>query len=154
MTVIIRKAEPKDLVVLQKMFNTLNADRGTLWLRKNKIFHTRTKPRSLVRVSDLQKNIFIVAEEKNEVVGFIVGSVTTRKNYALSKLGYLDALYIQPSSRQKGLAKKLLNTLIKDFKLRGCDHLITHTDAENKAAQNFYAKAGLQAVTVEFWKAL
>jgi hypothetical protein len=35
---------------------------------------------------------------------------------------------------------------------KGCDHMTTHTDAENMAARALYASVGMHEATVEFGK--
>ena len=154
MTITIRLAVQKDMPALQEMLDMLNSERRQLWSQKNKIFHDRLKPLSKLRKSDLDRNIFVVAEEGGVIVGFVLGFITSRKGYKLSKLGYLDALYVKPAFRSKGVAKKLTDAVVKNFKSKGCDHMTTHTDAENKVAQKWYEKAGMSQVTVEYWKKL
>lgn len=154
MAITIRPAVHQDMPALQEMLDLLNKERRQLWSQKNKIFHDRLKPLSKLRKSDLDKNIFIVAEEGGEIAGFVLGFVTSRKGYKLSKLGYLDALYVKPAFRNKSVAKKLTDAVMKNFKFKGCDHMTTHTDAENKVAQKLYEGAGMSQVTVEYWKKL
>ena len=154
MAITIRKALQKDMPALQEMLDLLNSERRHLWSQKNKIFHDRSKQLSKLRKDDLEKDIFIVAEDNGDIAGFALGFVTSRKGYKLSKLGYLDALYVKPAFRTKGLAKKLADAIVKNFKSKGCDHMTTHTDAENKVAQKWYEGAGMSHVTVEYWKKL
>lgn len=144
----------QDIPVLQEILDLLNKERRQLWSQKNKIFHNRLKPLSKLRKSDLDKNSFIVAEEGGEIAGFVLGFVTSRKGYKLSKLGYLDSLYVKPAFRSKGVAKKLTDAVVKSFKSKGCDHMTTHTDAENNVAQKWYERAGMSQVTFEYWKKL
>lgn len=87
-------------------------------------------------------------------VGFIQGTIDERKNHRLNKLGYTDELYVQNEYRGQGVAEKLFAELEKEFVARGCNHLVTRTDAENTLAQQFYVKIGMSAVTVELWKKL
>ncbi|MFH1252890.1 MAG: GNAT family N-acetyltransferase [Candidatus Uhrbacteria bacterium] len=154
MAINIRPAMQQDMTALQGMLDLLNRERRQLWSQKNKVFHNRLKPLSKLRKSDLNKNIFIVAEVGGEIAGFILGFVTSRKGYKLSNLGYLDALYVKPAFRSKGVAKKLTDAVVKSFKSKGCDHMTTHTDAENKVAQKWYEGAGMSQATVEYWKKL
>lgn len=154
MAINIRSAMQQDMPALQEMLDLLNKERRQLWSQKNKIFHNRLKQLSKLRKNDLDKNIFIVAEDDNEITGFVLGFVTSKKGYKLSKLGYLDALYVKPAFRSKGVAKKLIDAIVKSFKSKNCDHMTTHTDAENKVAQKLYERAGMSQVTVEHWKKL
>jgi GNAT superfamily N-acetyltransferase len=54
--------------------------------------------------------------------------------------------------RGQGVAKLLFEALEKEFKKQGCNHITTHTDAENTLSRSFYEKNGMSEVTVEYWK--
>lgn len=56
--------------------------------------------------------------------------------------------------RRHGLGKKLFRHLAKEFKRRGCDHVVVHTDAENTPARAAYASLGMHETTIELFKKL
>ncbi len=93
-------------------------------------------------------------EEGEEGWRFIQGSVHQRKNHQLSKLGYIDELYVKEEARGQGVAKNLFSELESEFKKQGCDHITTHTDFENELSQQFYLQAGMHKATIELWKEL
>ena len=151
---IIRKAEQKDLKIVQEMLDLLNADRKKLWNSKNKKFHKKKIKNSKLKKKDFAENIIFIAEDSEASIGCIMGYISKRKGYICHKLGYIDALYIKKDYRKKGIATKLLAKLKKEFKSNKCDHMITHTDAENIKAQKLYESTKMSSVTVEYWKKL
>jgi len=152
MKLSIRPAQTTDLKQIQNMLNNLHNERTKLWEHATKKFHTQIKSRPKLRINDLKKNIFIIAEQDSEIIGFVVGNISSRKNYIYTKLGYIDILYIQQIFRKSGIATKLIKNLILIFKTKGCDHITTHTDAENMLAQHLYEQIGMKKVTIEYWK--
>lgn len=152
---IIEKANKTDKVQIQALMDELNEYRKKIFCEENKDFHQRIKPYKPLDEEDFNESIFfIVKDESNNVVGFIQGTIHERKNHKLSNLGYIDELYVQESTRGKGVAKNLLKELEFEFKRQGCDHVITHTDIENDLSQKFYLLAGMKKTTVELWKKL
>ena len=152
MSILIRNATVKDLSAVQGLMNSLNDYRSKNFSKENKIFHKRINEYPKLKKSDITKDIFIVAESDDKIVGFVWGSLHKRNNHKLSKLGYIEEIYIDNKARSKGLGRNLVKFLENSFKKRGCDHMTTHTDWENKPAQKLYSGYGMNEVTVEYWK--
>jgi len=145
---IIRPATKQDLSDIQQLDQALNAERENMWDETTQQFHVRTSPRDSIALS--KNDICFVAEEGDAIIGCVVGSITERKHYTLSKLGSLDVLYIMPEYRKQGIASELLKKLEQEFRTRGCDHITTHTDAENLRAQGLYENMDMHKVTIEY----
>lgn len=139
---------------LQVLQSQLNLDREKLFGRDTKKFHARSKPRDVINEKDLLKDILIVAESSGAILGYVWGRLAERRSSISSKLGYLEEVCVDPDARGRGIAKRLLKELIVAFRARGCDHVITHTDAENLTAQALYRSIGMKHVTLELWKPL
>lgn len=151
---IIKRANKSDKVAIQVLMDGLIFYREKIFKTENKEFHKRINSYPALKDGDFKKSIFIVAVDKEEIIGFIQGTIQQRKDHKLSKLGYIDELFLKDEFRGKGAAKILFKELEKEFKFQGCDHLITHTDFENLFSQKFYLKVGMNKTTVELWKKL
>lgn len=150
-----REANKEDIPQIQNLMNELNLYRQKTFSSTNKKFHERTKPYPELNPAMLKDSIILLAiNEKDKVVGFIQGTIHERHNHKLKNLGYIEELYIAEEARGQGVAQKLLSELESELKIQGCDHLTTHTDAENEAARKFYSKSGMHEATIEFWKKL
>lgn len=149
----IRKIKTDDIKQIQLLQKKLNNFRKNIFSKENKAFHKRKNPEDLLSEKELKKNIiFVVTNDKNKIIGFVIGSLDERKNHKLNKLGYIEELFVKEEYRKQGLAQKLLEELEKEFKKKKCNHMTTHTDAENNLSQSLYTKIGMNKTTVEFWK--
>jgi len=152
--IVYRKAVLKDLVQMRRLQKQLNEARAHQFVKETKAFHERRKAPTLLDEADLQRDLFIIAEVAGTVVGYAWGQLAERSSSKLSKLGYLEEVCVDEGQRGKGVAKALLEQLVALFREHGCDHMTTHTDAENTAAQALYRSFEMIPVTFELWKKL
>ncbi len=95
-------------------------------------------------------NYYIVAEEKDKIVGIVTWLMHGLPKHQLAEL---DRIAVLPQYRGKGIAQKLFRALIKDTKLFYKKHksklrklyLLTHAD--NIRAHKFYEKLGFKHET-------
>ena len=80
MKILIRDATTKDLLSIQILMDTLNDSRDKNFSKQNKSFHKRTKEYSKLKKSDIKNDIFAVAENYNQIIGFARGSIH-KKNH-------------------------------------------------------------------------
>jgi ribosomal protein S18 acetylase RimI-like enzyme len=80
-----------------------------------------------------------VAEYKNKLVGFALGSLIDKRNSAWS-YGYLTWLATDPSQKRSGIATQLIAAITNEFIRAGARMMIVDTDAENKAAIKLFRK--------------
>ena len=152
MEILIRHAKDKDLVHIQKLMTELNDFQIKNFTNLNKPFHERIKEYSKIKSFDIQKDIILLAEFDNKIIGYIWGSIHERKSHKLSKMGYIDEICVNQEYRTKGIGKKLLKFLEYEFKQLKCDHIVTHADYDNKTAQKSHSNFGMSPVTMEYWK--
>lgn len=58
------------------------------------------------------------------------------------RVAWLEDLVVHPSQRGRGIGRQLLNAAIAEARSTGCLRLTLLTDADNKAAQQLYTRAG------------
>ena len=134
----IRKSTSKDAKgianVLIKSYNIKDLSEGI------SVFKSETK----------KLHNYIVAEEKNKIIGIVTWLMHGLPKHQLCEL---DRIAVLPEYRGKGIAKKLFEALIKDAKqfykknnskLRKL-YLLTHAD--NIRAHKFYKKLGFRHET-------
>jgi len=80
-----------------------------------------------------------VAEIKNKLVGFALGSLIDKRNSAWS-YGYLTWLAIDPTQKRNGIASQLIAAITNVFIRDGARMMIVDTDADNKAAIKLFRK--------------
>lgn len=151
----IRIGQKSDRLQIQALMEELNVYRSKIFNPDNQEFHKRIQAYSPLVDEDFERTfIFVATEDSGIIVGFIQGRIDQRPQHSLYALGCIDELYVQEHYRGKGFAAGLYEELVSVFKEKGCDHLITHTDAENELSQKFYKQNGMSVATLELWKKL
>jgi ribosomal protein S18 acetylase RimI-like enzyme len=86
----------------------------------------------------LEPRIVYIAEENNNVSGFIAGHLTQR--YECD--GEIQWLNVTPENKRSGLASKLIELLASWFIQQSACRICVNVDPENTAARNFYKHHG------------
>lgn len=150
----IWRATSKDKLSIEKMMWELDEYRDNTFSYDNKEFHLKLSKIEPALEENFEKGLYFFAWEDNELLWFISWTCFERKNHKLWKLWYIDELYVKEEGRWKWIAGRLFEVLETEFRKKGCDHIITHTDAENELSKTFYNKAWMNCSTIEFWKEL
>lgn len=92
-----------------------------------------------------QQGKVFVAEEDNQIIGFISGFVQTyderdKLDYACPKKGVVAELIVSKTSRSRGTGFLLLNKMENYFKSIDCEYVQIDVFAYNEIAKNFYCK--------------
>ena len=122
----IRKAEPRDLP-------------SCVDLSQIKEFKIEGKPLpdKIYLGEALESGIFLVAEEDNKILGFILAFKLTKSN------AYLDLLTVSTETRGKGIGKKLILTLKDELNEQGIKDYFLIASTSNEKTLNFYRKNNL-----------
>lgn len=91
-----------------------------------------------------QNDVFIAYAKTEEPVGFILGYRQFAKGKIYNKdILILEALYVEPNVRKRGVGKKLLLAFEEWAKQKYAEHIIeiTHIHS-NENAKSFYEKMG------------
>jgi ribosomal protein S18 acetylase RimI-like enzyme len=83
----------------------------------------------------------LVAEENDEIVGFVLGTLIEKRRSAWT-YGYLVWLCVRSEQRGSGVARRLTDRLTELFIRDGARMMIVDTDAENEPAIRFFRKQG------------
>lgn len=92
----------------------------------------------------LAKELFIVAKEGNEVLGYALGIV----QYGYR--GHVISIAVRKEYRERGVGSLLLKDLENRFKLFNCTHSYLEVNYKNIPAIKFYNKQGY--VVIKFQK--
>lgn len=150
----VRSAIPEDVKKLQILLLGLHKTRNSHYSQLTKLFHKKLAAIPKLTARDLKKQIYLVAVNGLQVVGFVSGSIYVVKSSYVAKRGSIDELYVEENFRNQGVGQKLVQSWQRECKKQGCGIFTVKTDVENKIAQDFYLSMGMNEVTKEFWKKL
>ena len=89
--------------------------------------------------------IVLVAVEDREIIAYIRGILTKTLHVLNVKLrGIIDNLYVEEEYRRKGVAKNLIEELVKWFKEKNVDVMTVHVYPFNSKAISLYKKFGFE----------
>jgi len=84
------------------------------------------------------RRIIYVAEEEGQMIGFIVGHLTSRFGCD----GEMQWLYVVPERRGSGTAVRLLDSLATWFVVEDARRVCVNVEPENGRARRFYERQG------------
>ncbi|MCF5894227.1 MULTISPECIES: aminoglycoside 6'-N-acetyltransferase [Aeromonas] len=103
-------------------------------------------------------NAFLALDEQSQAVGF--ADAALRHDYVngceSSPEVYLEGIYVQPASRQRGLARALIVRVAQWGREQGCREIASDTAIDNLPSQNMHERLGFRETerVVFFKKAL
>ena len=147
----IRKATVKDLDIVAELFRK--------HLKELKKFEpslkvgTKKEAKKAVRGWGKHTKYFVilVAEANGEIVGFVNG-MTYRHSIRNKREGFVNNTYVLPEYRRKGIATKLLTSIIKKFKMRNLTMCTLDAYVKNKKAISLWKKMGFETDMINFKK--
>jgi ribosomal-protein-alanine N-acetyltransferase len=84
-------------------------------------------------------SIGLLAKEKEEIVGFIIGTIQAEKN---SLVGHIVTIDVSKAHQRRGLGAELLQQIEKIFRAKGVNECHLEAREDNVAALNLYQKLG------------
>jgi len=86
----------------------------------------------------LEAGSAVVWEEGGEAVGFACAVVRG------TRVADLTELYVRPSARRRGIARRLVRAVVEELEGRGVEHVTGGVAVDNQAARAFYEAVGFQ----------
>ena len=110
----------------------------------------------LRRIDQLDKYHTIIAKTDSQAVGY--ATVTVRTDHvegaSTARVGYLEAIYVDPAYRKQGIARALFARGESWCKDQGCTEMGSDTWHWNTVAQDFHEHLGFRKedILVHFYK--
>jgi len=103
-----------------------------------------------------QEGRFFVAEDNDQIVGFIQGIIDRHTDDTLHLLshkpgahGWIGELYVRQEYRGQGIAKSLIDKIREHFSSNGCVSMRLSVLADNVTARQVYEKIGFETRDLE-----
>jgi ribosomal protein S18 acetylase RimI-like enzyme len=100
----------------------------------------------LLSTFSTDKELCLVAEKDEKIVGFILGSLIEKPRSAWV-YGYMEWIGIDPEVKNRGIGTRLLNKLTDLFIKHGARMMLVDTELENQDALRFFKKMGFGSET-------
>lgn len=111
----------------------------------------------LVRSAKSERSIVLVAEtrESPHVVGYAWATIEDRDWMALLDAhAALQDIWVDESARRHGVARALLEEIVRAARAKGSPRLVLSTAAKNDAAQRFFEAMGFRRTMIEMTRDL
>ena len=123
----IRKAQKEDINEIAKIFRKESY---------KKPYNTRFTPKlAIKKIEDLFRGEIYVAEDKDNVGGFIASKITPDNK----KRAYINEIWLKPEYQEKGIGKSLIKFIEKFYKKKGINSIRLVSRRSSKAF-DFYKK--------------
>ncbi len=121
----VRRATPKDEPIMRMLWEEFNAET------------TYTPyPGSEFEASLLTDQLALLAEDGGQPVGCVYAATPT------DHFGFVFGLYVRPTVRRAGLARRLMNTVAEELRGQGRRYIVLSVDTPNAAARALYDDLG------------
>lgn len=101
---------------------------------------------------DKKKSFTYVAEDNNNLIGYISGYIEKRDSRKMDTKGVIEDWFVYEKYRSQGVGQKLLNQLTAEFKKHHCTHLSVNAFIDNKDTVEKYRHLGFVVSDITFVK--
>lgn len=99
-----------------------------------------------------RKRTFLVAEEDNNIVGYIDGYLIEDKEVYINKVSYIDHLCVDSKHRNKGIGKMLMDEFTKIMKEKNAKFIKLNAFENNIPAVSMYKKENFKEYSIYYMK--
>ena len=93
----------------------------------------------------IDDSVIFVATKENEIVAYLFGYIVDSPVY-INKKAILDALYVEETHRQKGIAKKMITIFEEWCKKKNIDIIELTVCSQNNNSYNLYKRNGFDII--------
>ncbi len=138
----IREAQKKDVNELYALGKKIRE----LSFSKKLHFHEKLELAEFIKNS--KENIFLVAEDKKELIGFLFAKILS---HHAGGWCMLDNLAVEQKHRKKGVGTKLLRELYKRIKKKKIHYIQILEEEHHKKTRAFWKSKGYKETTHFVW---
>ncbi len=151
----IKEAQKKDINELVELLIDFKINLTPLTPLKAQKTRKEIKPKYLIKKyleKEIcnKKNLFLVAEKNNSLVGFVLGKIKIKEHSVFKEIKYgsIENLWVCEKHRRKGLSKEFYKTLLNWFKKNNCKYISIKTLSKNPI-KKIYEKWGFESYIEE-----
>ncbi|MFA5369090.1 MAG: GNAT family N-acetyltransferase [Candidatus Paceibacterota bacterium] len=152
----IKKAKIKNLDEITNLSSAsaMFHEKLTPYYILNKDFKTILK-KSLKKNIYSSNSLILVAEENNEIVGYLLAFKINRPEmFSIKKTGLISDIFIKENYRKRGIGELLAKESFNWFKKSKIKTIEINIESKNKPALNFWNALDFEDVSIEKYKKL
>lgn len=88
----------------------------------------------------------LLAEAKDDVIGYVQGEVTSRNDYIPKIVGQISFVYVREQFRRKDVGRRLVKEILGFFELNNVERLTIRYIIGNKEAEGFWRNLGFKPI--------
>lgn len=134
----IRKCKKKDFKGYLKLKREEEKDYSEIIREKIPHISDKECKKDFNEILSSKQSILLVAEQGDLLAGFLFGSLSKYKT------GNLEIIFVSKNFRRKGIAIKLINSLLKILRSKKCKKIRLEANLKNKNAIRLYQKLGFK----------
>jgi ribosomal protein S18 acetylase RimI-like enzyme len=110
----------------------------------------RSYQKWLSNLLDNSQDLCLVAEESDQLVGFLIATVEREVPiYTLKKYAFVHDLWVEPKFRHAGVARQIVEAAIAHFTQLDVPQIRLDTSLANESARKLFEKCGFRVSTIE-----
>lgn len=150
----IRKSKRCDFEKIFKLTEELYKAELPFDKNLNPHYYTNQKAKDdLQKLISARKRTVLVAEENDNLVGFVDGYIIIEKEEVyIEKVAYLDHLCVSKKHRERGIGGTLIDEFTKIMKEKGAKYIKLNAFENNIPAVSLYKKEGFKEYSVYYMK--
>lgn len=149
----IRKAKKDDFDKILKLAKELYEAELPFDKNLNPNYYYNQKAKDDLKKSILsRKRTFLVAEENDNLVGYVDGYIIEKEEVYIEKVAYLDHLCVSKKHRKQGVGKTLIDEFTKIMKEKGTKYIKLNAFEKNIPAVSLYKKQDFKEYSVYYMK--
>jgi len=95
-------------------------------------------------------SVVLIAHADGVPVGYITGHVETDERRALPRRGVVEDWFVDPELRRHGTGRQLLEKLVEEFRVRGCQVVESMTWTANAVGRAAHDSLGFRELQVRY----
>jgi ribosomal protein S18 acetylase RimI-like enzyme len=154
---LIRSAVPTDIPAVLPLVTKICALHESWdYARFSFILHPEQRyERFLNRLITDERSVFLVAEDEEQLIGFLIATVESEiPIYRLKEFAFIHDIWVNPEYRQKGIGRDMVTQAIEYFYQMGVEQIRLDTAAINEPARRLFASCGFRISVIEMLKEL
>ena len=149
----IRKAKKGDFEKILKLAEELYEAELPFDKNLNENYYNNQKAKEdLKKLISSRKRTFLVAEENDNLVGYVDGYIIEKEEVYIEKVAYLDHLCVTRKYRKQGIGKILIDEFAKIMKEKGVKYIKLNAFENNIPAVSLYKKEDFKEYSVYYMK--